>query len=324
MKKIILLLVMGALVAGAAGSKVIPPRMTVRLLIEDLQKEPIPTELWQYAFDPKAHSALTPLSRDEQLQALKGLRRADLQFDKDEYADDDEKPRFVIKLVAPRTLEFEMQHVELSGEIGPPWKYVVIAIRKTDTAVPLAKPDKSGTVRKKPSMATFVGEYPLDLDRSKGLVDPPDILKGVRLIIRPDLNIEWGGGKQNNLKLVKDMDANGIAFYALGEAWGGQQQIVVLDPDGYLGINGYFFKVRPPFTPPEPVTGEVQAVTLARAWLKAQSQADQYILGDPKVEPSTHEWRVSFRHVNWQNRKPSTGLIIVDKVSGKARWGAQE
>jgi hypothetical protein len=315
---------MGALVAGAAGSKVIPPRMTVRLLIEDMQKEPIPTELWQYAFDPKAHSALTPLSRDEQLQALKGLRRADLQFDKDEYADDDKGPRFVIKLVAPRTLEFEMQHVELSGEIGPPWKYVVIAVRKTGTAVPLAKPDKSRTVGKKPSMADWVGEYPLDLERSKGLVDHPNILKDVRLIIRPDLNIEWGGGKRNDLTLVKDLDANGIAFYSRSEGLPGNQQLVILDPAGYIEINDYFFKVKPPFTPPEPVTGDEAAVALARVWLKAQSQADQYILNDPKASQTTNEWRVYFRHVNWQNQKPSTGLVIVDKISGKARWGVQE
>ncbi|MEI6809294.1 MAG: hypothetical protein WCN95_11290, partial [bacterium] len=36
-----------------------------------------------------------------------------------------------VKLVEPVELEFEIEYVELRGDLGPPLKYVVIAIRKT-------------------------------------------------------------------------------------------------------------------------------------------------------------------------------------------------
>lgn len=255
MSKLLLILAIGVLTSSVEGSEVIPPRMVARLLIEAVQKDGGDVQAWQFAFDPKLHAALTPLSREEQLQALKGIRREEIRFDKDEYAVD-EGTRFVVRLVTPRSLDFEIERVENKGELGPPWGYRIIAIRKT--AAPDQAHGETGGKRnakqdKTLSMADFAGKYPLDLERSRGLGDHPNILKGVRLVVRADKNIEWGGGKQNNLKLVQDLDANGIAIYTLGEAWANRRVTLKLHADGYLELDGHFFKVKAASASPQSV-----------------------------------------------------------------------
>lgn len=129
MKKIILALVFLGFTMQAYASEVAPPRIVVEWLIEAVQKERIDAIDAYFAFDEKKHGVLTPLSRDVQLQLLKDLPLDKIEFDKDKYFVD-EGSRFVVSVVSPKKLDFEMQYVELTGEIGPPWTYDVIAIRE--------------------------------------------------------------------------------------------------------------------------------------------------------------------------------------------------
>ena len=122
------------LVAGFAlqanASEIIPPRIAVRWLIEASQNTNRTSSVaYHFAFDKKNHHKLTPLGRNEQLAILKKLKTDKLKFDKNEYHVDEGK-RFVVNLLAPEKLEFEMEAVELKGEIGPPMKYTVIGIRR--------------------------------------------------------------------------------------------------------------------------------------------------------------------------------------------------
>ena len=130
MKRLIIAVCLLTLSQPAFASEVIPPRMAVRWLIQAVQANQTNNIASQFGFDADKHGKLTPLSRDEQLRLLKDLPVDKLKFDKNEYAVDEGR-RFVVKLVAPVELEFEIEYVELKGDIGPPWKYVVIAIRKT-------------------------------------------------------------------------------------------------------------------------------------------------------------------------------------------------
>lgn len=99
------------------------------------------------------------------------------------------------------------------------------------------------------SITNFVGEYNLDLERSKGLGAHPNILKSVRLIIRADKSIGWGAGKWNELKIVKDFDEKGVASYINSHGFEGKTYAttnsVKLHADGYIEIgDGNFFKVK--------------------------------------------------------------------------------
>jgi hypothetical protein len=130
MKRSILAILFLSLVVQAHGSEIVPPRIAVKWLVQAVQQDRTNSVTYHFAFIPKEHKKLTPLTRKKQLALLKDISIKKLKFDKDEYALDKGK-RFVVKLLAPETLEFEMQHVDLKGDIGPPLKYVVIAIRKT-------------------------------------------------------------------------------------------------------------------------------------------------------------------------------------------------
>jgi hypothetical protein len=136
MKRYMITILIAGFAIQAHASEIIPPRMAVRWLIEAYQDtNRISSVAYHFAFDKKKHHTLTPLSRDEQLAILKTLQTDKLKFDQDEYYVDEGK-RFVVKLLAPERLEFEMEAVELDGEIGPPMKYTVIAIRRTAQSGP--------------------------------------------------------------------------------------------------------------------------------------------------------------------------------------------
>jgi hypothetical protein len=105
------------------------------------------------------------------------------------------------------------------------------------------------------SITNFVGEYNLDLERSRGLGGHPNILKGIRLAIRADASVGWGGGKWHELKMVKDFDEKGIAAYIESYEIEGKKYeknySLKLHADGYIEINnGTFFKVKKDFTQP--------------------------------------------------------------------------
>ena len=66
-------------------------------------------------------------------QLLKDIPLDKLVFEKGKYAIEEGK-RFVIRLVAPKTLDFDIEYVEIKGDRGPPWKYDILAIRETAPA----------------------------------------------------------------------------------------------------------------------------------------------------------------------------------------------
>ena len=141
MKRFMILVCALALSQPVLASEIIPPRIVVKWLVNAVQDGRTNSVTHYYSFAVEKHKALTPLSRAEQLQLLRDLPIDELKFDKDEYAD--EGQRFVVQLVAPIRLDLEMERVQLTGEMGPPWKYVVIAIRKT--AQPAAYSDSIRT-----------------------------------------------------------------------------------------------------------------------------------------------------------------------------------
>ena len=129
MRNAILTALLLGLAVQAHGSEVIPPRIAIGWLIQAVQEGRSNSVEYHFFFDEAEHDDLTPLSRDEQLALLKPLPIKKLKFDKD--ADTmDEGKRFVVKLLAPDKLEFEMEYVALDDVLGPPGKYVVIAIRR--------------------------------------------------------------------------------------------------------------------------------------------------------------------------------------------------
>lgn len=141
MKKIIMATMLLGFAVQARASEVIPPRMVVEWLIKAVQEGKTEQIASYFKFDKEKNGKLTPLSRDEQIQLLKDIPLDKITFDKDKYAVDEGK-RFVVRLVAPKKLDFEVQYVELKGALGPPWKYDILAIRKT------AQPSSAGDVQK--------------------------------------------------------------------------------------------------------------------------------------------------------------------------------
>lgn len=130
MKNTILIALFVGFAMQAYASKVIPPRMVVEQLIEAVQEDKGEVVGWYFTFDKEKHGKLTPLSRDEQIKLLKDIPQDKMEFDKDKYAMD-EGERFVVRLVAPKKLDFEVQRVLNKGELGPPWSYDILAIRET-------------------------------------------------------------------------------------------------------------------------------------------------------------------------------------------------
>ncbi len=130
MKRIIFAAVMLAYVSQAHASEVIPPRIVVERLVKAVQEGKDQLVSSYFKFDKQKHGKLTPLSRAEQIALLKDIPLDRMVFDKDKYAVDEGR-RFVVRLVAPKKLDFEIEYVELKGDPGPPWKYDILAIRAT-------------------------------------------------------------------------------------------------------------------------------------------------------------------------------------------------
>ena len=150
MKKCIMLVGFLCLAGQVSGSLVFPPRIIVRRLIRAVQEQDDKVTGWYFTFDEKKHADLTPLSRAEQLALLKDLAPDKLKFERDQNTLDNGK-RFVVRLVAPRKLDFEIQYKALKGDLGPPWTYEVIAIRRTAQQVESTVPSKAA-----PSAASAV------------------------------------------------------------------------------------------------------------------------------------------------------------------------
>ncbi len=129
-KKIVLTLLISAFAMEVLASEVIPPRIVVKMLVTAVQEKRKEVIGWYFSFDKEKHGKLTSLTKEKQILILKDIPLDKLKFDKDEYTVDKGR-RFVVCLVAPKKLEFEMEYIKLKGEKGPPWKYNIIAIRKS-------------------------------------------------------------------------------------------------------------------------------------------------------------------------------------------------
>lgn len=130
MKRMIVAIVLLGFTLPTFASQVIPPRMVVEWLIKAVQEGKDKVVASCFKFDKEKHGKLSPLSRDEQLQLLKEIPLDKISFEKAKYAVDEGK-RFVVKLVAPKKLDFEVEYVERKGKLGPKWKYDILAIKET-------------------------------------------------------------------------------------------------------------------------------------------------------------------------------------------------
>lgn len=130
MKMMIVAIMLLGFTLPVFASEVIPPRMVVEWLIKAVQEGRNEAVTSCFKFEKEKHGKLSPLTRDDQLQLLNDIPLDKIAFEKDKYAVDEGK-RFVVRLIAPKKLDFEIEYVELKGKLGPPWKYNILAIRET-------------------------------------------------------------------------------------------------------------------------------------------------------------------------------------------------
>ena len=131
MKKIVfgvVAMMLLSLIPQVHASEVIPPEVVVEWLIKAYQGggEKAPQVGWYFKFDEKEHGQLTPLSREEQLWLLKNCPADQLKFDSKTVVLNDGK--FILRLLAPKKLDFVFQHYKNKGRIGPPWGYSMVAL----------------------------------------------------------------------------------------------------------------------------------------------------------------------------------------------------
>lgn len=66
-----------------------------------------------------------------------------------------------------------------------------------------------------------------------------------------------------------------------------------------------------------------KAKEIAVSFLGQQKWSGDYILDSCEVRNSysnVGNWEVVFKHINWKTRRPSHGIVIVNKISGEASW----
>ena len=66
-----------------------------------------------------------------------------------------------------------------------------------------------------------------------------------------------------------------------------------------------------------------RAVQLAQEHLLQQPWGEKYVLKPSRILEQGNSWHVYFKHVDAETRRPSEGLVVVDKTSGKAKWKPQ-
>ena len=66
--------------------------------------------------------------------------------------------------------------------------------------------------------------------------------------------------------------------------------------------------------------GRSEVVETATSYLSKLEWGDDYLTGSPRVVEKSQEWYVYFKHVNAATRRPSEGLVVVQKASGVASW----
>jgi hypothetical protein len=66
---------------------------------------------------------------------------------------------------------------------------------------------------------------------------------------------------------------------------------------------------------------EEEAIQIAIKYLKQLKYDDRYIIDSAVCEYDDEtNYMISFKHINWKNRKPSEGIISVDKKTGEPKW----
>ena len=139
MKMLLSLAIFLCTVTQGVPSEVVPPRMIVKSLIRAVQEGRSEQVSWYFRPGDEEIEASTELSVEPQLGLLNGISLDAIRFDKDEYYLDG-GDKFIVKVLAPSELDFELKKIEFEGEKGPPWGYRVIAITKS--AQPQREPER--------------------------------------------------------------------------------------------------------------------------------------------------------------------------------------
>lgn len=63
-----------------------------------------------------------------------------------------------------------------------------------------------------------------------------------------------------------------------------------------------------------------EAIAIALKYLSPQPHAERYLSATAEAGEMNQSWQVTFKHVDWRERRPSVGLISVNKATGEARW----
>ena len=63
-----------------------------------------------------------------------------------------------------------------------------------------------------------------------------------------------------------------------------------------------------------------EAIAIALEYLSQQPHAERYLSATAEAEEMNQSWQVTFKHVDWRERRLSVGLISVNKATGEARW----
>ena len=63
-----------------------------------------------------------------------------------------------------------------------------------------------------------------------------------------------------------------------------------------------------------------EVIKAATSCLSKLKWGDRYITDSPRIVETSEQWYVYFKHVNAATRRPSEGLVVVQKASGVASW----
>lgn len=63
-----------------------------------------------------------------------------------------------------------------------------------------------------------------------------------------------------------------------------------------------------------------RALQIALKFLREGAYADQYLADSVTIQETNADWQLFFLHIEWEKRRPNSGLIEVNKRTGRAQW----
>lgn len=63
---------------------------------------------------------------------------------------------------------------------------------------------------------------------------------------------------------------------------------------------------------------------IAYIFLNSEKVTDQYFHAPESTVSHGCDWFITFKRVSWKTVKPSTGVVIVNKITKKAKWQPQK